>query len=265
MPATRVSYARARFGGQFRRVLLLPGHHGGRSDEAQAALRPLHLENRGEPPDIDVDFEHERREEVIQHLYERYGRERAALCATVIHYRPRMAIREVAKVLGLSEDVAAAISDTVWGSWGKDLPDAHVTQSGSTRTIPLRQALDLTHQLIWLPPPPVAACRRLRADAGGGSTRPCRSATRPCRTGPSSNGTRTTSTPQADEGRCAGARHAHLPEARPRLPEARPQHRSTDPRGDPAGRQADFAMLSKADSIGVFQSRAGHRCRCCRA
>lgn len=109
-------------------------------------------ENRGEPPDIDVDFEHERREEVIQHLYERYGRERAALCATVIHYRPRMAIREVAKVLGLSEDVAAAISDTVWGSWGKDLPDSHVTQSGLDPNNPaLRQALDLTHQLIGFP------------------------------------------------------------------------------------------------------------------
>ena len=109
-------------------------------------------ENRGEPPDIDVDFEHERREDVIQHLYERYGRERAALCATVIHYRPRMAIREVAKVLGLSEDVAAAISDTVWGSWGKDLPDAHVTQSGLDPNNPaLRQALDLTHQLIGFP------------------------------------------------------------------------------------------------------------------
>ncbi len=62
-------------------------------------------ENRGEPPDIDVDFEHERREEVIQYIYSRYGRHRAAICATVIHYRPRRAIREVGKVLGLTEDV----------------------------------------------------------------------------------------------------------------------------------------------------------------
>ena len=64
--------------------------------------------DRGEPPDIDVDFEHERREEVIQYLYTRYGRDRAAICATVIHYRPRMAIREVGKAMGLTEDVTAA-------------------------------------------------------------------------------------------------------------------------------------------------------------
>ncbi|HEY8611026.1 MAG TPA: PHP domain-containing protein, partial [Roseomonas sp.] len=61
--------------------------------------------SRGEPPDIDIDFEHERREEVIQHLYQRYGRDRAAICATVIRYRGRSAIREVGKVMGLSEDV----------------------------------------------------------------------------------------------------------------------------------------------------------------
>ncbi|MDP4002845.1 error-prone DNA polymerase [Methylobacterium sp. NEAU K] len=109
-------------------------------------------ENRGEPPDIDVDFEHERREEVIQHLYARYGRERAALCATVIHYRPRMAIREVGKVLGLTEDVTAAIADTVWGSWGKGLPDQHVREAGLDPHNPmLRQALDLAHQLIGFP------------------------------------------------------------------------------------------------------------------
>ena len=72
-------------------------------------------ENRGEPPDIDVDFEHERREEVIQYIYERYGRDRAAICATVIHYRSRRAIREVGKVLGLTEDVTAALAKTVWG------------------------------------------------------------------------------------------------------------------------------------------------------
>ncbi len=109
-------------------------------------------ENRGEPPDIDVDFEHARREEVIQHLYARYGRERAALCATVIHYRPRMAIREVGKVLGLTEDVTAAIADTVWGAWGKDVPDRHVREAGLDPDNPaLRQALDLAHQLIGFP------------------------------------------------------------------------------------------------------------------
>ncbi|WP_417672580.1 error-prone DNA polymerase [Pseudodonghicola sp.] len=70
---------------------------------------------RGEPPDIDVDFEHERREEVIQHIYEKYGRHRAGLCATVIHFRTRAAIREVGKVMGLSQDVTAALTGQIWG------------------------------------------------------------------------------------------------------------------------------------------------------
>ncbi len=78
-------------------------------------------EERREPPDIDVDFEHERREAIIQHIYKRYGRERAGLAATVIHYRPKSAIREVGKALGLSEDVTAALSGTQWGSWGSDI------------------------------------------------------------------------------------------------------------------------------------------------
>ncbi|MEM6375205.1 MAG: error-prone DNA polymerase [Pseudomonadota bacterium] len=72
-------------------------------------------EARNEPPDIDVDFEHERREEVIQHIYERYGRHRAGLCATVIHYRGKRAIREVGKAMGLSEDTIGALSSQLWG------------------------------------------------------------------------------------------------------------------------------------------------------
>ena len=74
-------------------------------------------EARNEPPDIDVDFEHERREEVIQHIYDRYGRHRAGLCATVIHYRGKSAIREVGRAMGLSEDVTAVLSSQIWG-WG---------------------------------------------------------------------------------------------------------------------------------------------------
>ena len=72
-------------------------------------------EHRGEPPDIDVDFEHERREEVIQWIYHRYGRHRAGLCATVIHFRSRAAIGEVGKVMGLSQDVTASLSGQIWG------------------------------------------------------------------------------------------------------------------------------------------------------
>ena len=76
---------------------------------------------RGEPPDIDVDFEHERREEVIQWIYERYGRERAGLTAVVIHFRSRAAIREVGKVMGLSQDVIARLSGQIWG-WSSAAP-----------------------------------------------------------------------------------------------------------------------------------------------
>ncbi len=65
-------------------------------------------EERKEPPDIDVDFEHERREEVIQHIYRKYGIHRAGIAATVISYRPKSAIRDVGKALGLTEDVTAA-------------------------------------------------------------------------------------------------------------------------------------------------------------
>jgi len=71
---------------------------------------------RREPPDIDVDFEHERREEVIQYIYRRYGADRAAIAATVIHYRPKMAIREVGRVMGLSEDTTGILSSQSWGS-----------------------------------------------------------------------------------------------------------------------------------------------------
>ena len=73
-------------------------------------------EARDEPPDIDVDFEHERREEVIQHIYNRYGRDRAAIAATVIRFRERSAIREVGKALGLPETVTAPLAKAVWGS-----------------------------------------------------------------------------------------------------------------------------------------------------
>jgi error-prone DNA polymerase len=71
---------------------------------------------RNEPPDIDVDFEHERREEIIQHVFEKYGRDRAALAATVICYRPRSAIRDVGKALGLGLDVVdrLAKSQAYW-------------------------------------------------------------------------------------------------------------------------------------------------------
>ena len=109
-------------------------------------------EERKEPPDIDVDFEHERREEVIQYIYRRYGRHRAGLCATVIHYRPRMAIREVGKAMGLTEDVTGALARTVWGSWGDDLADAKVSQAGLDMSDPyLRRVIRLAEGMIGMP------------------------------------------------------------------------------------------------------------------
>ena len=109
-------------------------------------------EKRGEPPDIDVDFEHERREEVMQYVYRRYGRERAAIVATVIHYRPRMAIRQVGKALGLTEDITAALANTVWGSYGDSVPDEHIRQAGLDPEAPeIRRATTLAQTLLGFP------------------------------------------------------------------------------------------------------------------
>src|SRR3546814_643175 len=72
-------------------------------------------EERREPPDIDVDFEHERREIVMQWVFETYGRDHAALCSTVIRYRSKGALRDVGKALGLTEDLIKTLSSQVWG------------------------------------------------------------------------------------------------------------------------------------------------------
>ena len=108
--------------------------------------------NRNEPPDIDVDFEHERREDVIQYIYERYGRHRAAICATVIHYRSRRAIREVGKAMGLTEDITTALAKTVWGSSDDGLPDDHIRQAGLDPSNPaIRQAILVARELLGFP------------------------------------------------------------------------------------------------------------------
>jgi error-prone DNA polymerase len=107
---------------------------------------------RNEPPDIDVDFEHERREEIIQFIYQRYGRDRAGLAATLITYRSRSALREVGKVMGLSGDVVAALSGMVWGWSSERLMDQRVREAGLDPTDHnLRMALDLAGTLIGFP------------------------------------------------------------------------------------------------------------------
>jgi error-prone DNA polymerase len=107
---------------------------------------------RREPPDIDVDFEHERREEVIQWIYETYGRDRAALCATVIRYRARGAVRDVGKALGLPDDVTAALASQVWGWSEEGVNSEHAAELNmnlSDRR--LRLTLDLARELMGFP------------------------------------------------------------------------------------------------------------------
>jgi error-prone DNA polymerase len=107
---------------------------------------------RREPPDIDVDFEHERREEVIQYIYERYGRERAGIAATVIHYRPKRAIREVGKVMGLSEDATAALSAQSWHAGGELWSDDCLTEIGlDPQSFVVSRSIDLARQLVGMP------------------------------------------------------------------------------------------------------------------
>src|SRR5262249_24047055 len=107
---------------------------------------------RKEPPDIDVDFEHERREEVIQYIYARYGRDRAGIAATVISYRGRSAVREVGKALGLSEDTVAALATTIWGLSNSVLPEEYVRQAGLDPSDPLlSRCLELTQELLGFP------------------------------------------------------------------------------------------------------------------
>lgn len=109
-------------------------------------------EERNEPPDIDVDFEHERREEVIQYIYEKYGRDRAGLAATVITYRARSAIREVGKAMGLSEDVVGAMARMTWGWSSKGVAADEVRQAGLDPEDPLiAMALSLAGELIGFP------------------------------------------------------------------------------------------------------------------
>ncbi|TGQ74639.1 DNA polymerase III subunit alpha [Mesorhizobium sp. M00.F.Ca.ET.186.01.1.1] len=91
-------------------------------------------EERNEPPDIDVDFEHERREEVMQYIYNKYSAKRTALAAAVISYRGRSALREVSKAMGLSEDVRASLSGSIWGWSTSELGEKEARAGGLNRT-----------------------------------------------------------------------------------------------------------------------------------
>ena len=121
-------------------------------EESSLLFERFLSKERKEPPDIDVDFEHVRREEVMQYIYRRYGRHRAAIAATVITYRPRSAMREVGKVMGLSEDVTSTLASTVWGSWGTEILKDQIEQSGLDFNDPLlRATIELTNELLGFP------------------------------------------------------------------------------------------------------------------
>ena len=116
---------------------------------------------RGEPPDIDVDFEHERREEVIQYIYRHYGRTRAGLAGAIASYRARSALRDVGKALGLSADALSALSGTVWGRSSGGIQDDHIRSAGLDPDAPrLKLALQLARELVGFP-------RHLSQHSGG--------------------------------------------------------------------------------------------------
>ena len=107
---------------------------------------------RDEPPDIDIDFEHERREEVMQYIYRRYGRHRAAIAATVIRYRPRSAVREVGQALGLTEDMTSRLTGTVWGSFADRLEKSRIEEAGFALDNPeIARLNDLVGRLLRFP------------------------------------------------------------------------------------------------------------------
>ena len=121
-------------------------------DRADLLFERFVSAERREPPDIDVDFEHERREDVIQYIYGRYGRHRAGLAATVICYRARSAIREVGKVFGLSDDTVGALAGMLWGWSDKGVTEKDARRAGLDPADPqLARVLALARELIGFP------------------------------------------------------------------------------------------------------------------
>jgi error-prone DNA polymerase len=121
-----------------------PGHH-------DLLFERFVSQERREPPDIDVDFEHERREMVMQRVFDTYGRDRAALCSTVIRYRAKGAIRDVGKALGLTEDLIKVLSSQVWG-WSKSVDKKYAEELNlNLNDRRLRLALELARELVGAP------------------------------------------------------------------------------------------------------------------
>jgi error-prone DNA polymerase len=121
-------------------------------ETTQLLIERFLSEERKEPPDIDVDFEHERREEVMQYIFAKYGRDRAGIVASLVTYRPKSAIRDVGKAMGLSEDVVTILSKTLWG-WGREgIQEDYIREAGLDPAEPnLRATLILARQLMGFP------------------------------------------------------------------------------------------------------------------
>ncbi len=116
---------------------------------------------RNEPPDIDIDFEHERREEVMQYLYAKYGRDRAALTAAVITYRPKSAIRDVGRALGFAPERVDLLARNVHWWDGRDIAPARLREAGlDPDALGVRQWMGLVRQLLGFP-------RHLSQHSGG--------------------------------------------------------------------------------------------------
>ena len=107
---------------------------------------------RDEPPDIDVDFEHEKRDEIIAYIYRKYNEEHTALAAAVIHYRGRSALREVAKAMGLSDDIRGALSGSIWGWWSSSLGEKEAKAGGLDKSDPRsRHLMDRANEILGFP------------------------------------------------------------------------------------------------------------------
>ena len=194
---------------------------------------------RNEPPDIDVDFEHEKRDEVIAYIYEKYSDKRTALAASVVTYRGRSALREVAKAIGLSEDVMAALSGSIWGWSSSQLGDRETKAAGLDKADPLDPSCHRPRQRNHgLPASPLPACRRFRHHArsarrdradrqdGDGRAQDGRVGQGRSRRG------------EDTQGRHSGARHAVLPEPRLRSAGSALSARSADACYHPARKTA---------------------------
>jgi error-prone DNA polymerase len=107
---------------------------------------------RNEPPDIDVDFEHTRREEVIQYIYKKYGRNRAALAASVVVYRPRSALRDVSKALGLNTELIEQLAKSQDGGFSRSMNIDHMVQAGiDVRQTGIQHCVHLADELLGFP------------------------------------------------------------------------------------------------------------------